>query len=295
MPALILPDRSLIRVEGADVQHFLQNLITTNIDAIAPGEAWPAALLTPQGKILFDFLISKSGETGYDCDIRADQAADFIRRLTLYKLRASVEFNLLEDQPVIAAWDEDAPQGALRDRRFPEEAHVWRLYGNEAMPDGKPADWNAVRIAHGVAESGSDFALSDVFPHDVLMDRNGGVDFRKGCYVGQEVVSRMQHRGTARRRVVTLTAQTDLPARTRTENGNEDELSIMAGGKPVGSIGSTAGGSCARNRADRPRRRRDGGEASADRRMSIAVTLTLPGWTGLSLSTRGHPNTLRTA
>jgi folate-binding Fe-S cluster repair protein YgfZ len=103
VPALILPDRSLIRVEGADAQHFLQNLITTNIDAIAPGEAWPAALLTPQGKILFDFLISKSGETGYDCDIRTDQAADFIRRLTLYKLRASVQFNRLEDQPVIAA------------------------------------------------------------------------------------------------------------------------------------------------------------------------------------------------
>jgi folate-binding Fe-S cluster repair protein YgfZ len=111
VPALILPDRSLIRVEGADAQHFLQNLITTNIDAIAPGEAWPAALLTPQGKIIFDFLISKSGETGYDCDIRTDQAADFIRRLTLYKLRASVQFNRLEDQPVIAGWDEDAPRG----------------------------------------------------------------------------------------------------------------------------------------------------------------------------------------
>jgi hypothetical protein len=289
VPALILPDRSLIRVEGADAQHFLQNLITTNIDAIAPGEAWPAALLTPQGKILFDFLISKSGETGYDCDIRADQAADFIRRLTLYKLRASVEFNLLEDQPVIAAWDEDAPQGALRDRRFPEEAHVWRLYGNEAMPDGKPADWNAVRIAHGVAESGSDFALSDVFPHDVLMDRNGGVDFRKGCYVGQEVVSRMQHRGTARRRVVTLTAQTDLPARTRNENGNEDELSIMAGGKPVGSIGSTAGGSAlAIVRTDRV-----ADALSQGTPLTVGdaqVTLSLPGWTGLSFNS-GDTNT----
>jgi folate-binding Fe-S cluster repair protein YgfZ len=159
VPALILPDRSLIRVEGADAQHFLQNLITTNIDAIAPGEAWPAALLTPQGKILFDFLISKSGETGYDCDIRTDQAADFIRRLTLYKLRASVQFNRLEDQPVIAGWDEDAPRGALRDRRFPEEAHVWRLYGSGAVSlissrrtgtrSGSPTEWlNRARISH---------------------------------------------------------------------------------------------------------------------------------------------------
>ena len=289
MPALILPDRSLIRLEGADAQHFLQNLITTNVDAIEPGEAWPAALLTPQGKILFDFLISKSGETGYDCDIRTDQTADFIRRLTLYKLRAAVEFNLLKDQPVIAGWDGEAPQGALRDRRFPEAARVWRLYAAGSELDAEPAAWNALRIAHGVAESGSDFALSDVFPHDVLMDRNGGVDFRKGCYVGQEVVSRMQHRGTARRRVVTLTAQSDLPARPGNDNSNEDELSILAGGKPVGSLGSTAGGSAlAIVRTDRV-----ADALSQGTPLTVGetrVTLSLPGWTGLSFN-GGDTNT----
>ncbi|MEM5472152.1 folate-binding protein YgfZ [Hoeflea sp. AS60] len=276
MPALILPDRNIIRVDGADAGHFLQNLITANVEAIRQGEARPAALLTPQGKILFDFLISKHGETGYDCDIRADQTADFIRRLTLYKLRAAVKFEQLADVPVIAGWAGDAPHGALRDMRFPQEAHVWRLHGSGAVLDAKRPAWDAVRIAHGVAESGTDFALSDVFPHDVLMDKNAGIDFKKGCYVGQEVVSRMQHRGTARRRVATLTAEADLPAAL-----TESETSILAGDKPVGTLGSVVGKSAlAIVRTDRV------GDAMAqDSPLTlngIAVTLTLPDWTGLS-------------
>ena len=279
MPALILSDRTVIRVDGADAQHFLQNLITANVDAIKPGEAQPAALLTPQGKVLFDFLISKAGETAYDCDIRSDQAEDFIRRLQLYKLRAAVSFEALKEQPVIAGWDSEAPAGALRDLRFPLEAKVWRLYGDGPASEADRAAWDAVRIAHGVAESGADFALSDVFPHDILMDRNGGVDFRKGCYVGQEVVSRMQHRGTARRRVATLTADTDLPA----ANDTGAEIGILAGDKPAGSLGSVAGRSgLAIVRTDRVADAlAQGTPLTLD---GIPVTLTLPGWTGLSFN-----------
>jgi tRNA-modifying protein YgfZ len=279
VPALILSDRTVIRVNGADAQHFLQNLITANVDAIKHGEAQPAALLTPQGKILFDFLISKSGKTAYDCDIRSDQAEDFIRRLKLYKLRAAVSFETLKEQPVIAGWEDDAPAGALGDLRFPADANVWRLYGDGAALDADLAAWDAVRIAYGVAESGADFALSDVFPHDILMDRNGGVDFRKGCYVGQEVVSRMQHRGTARRRVVTLTAETDLPAAT----GTGTEVNILAGDKPAGSLGSVAGTSgLAIVRTDRVADALSQGVALTLN--GIPVTLTLPGWTGLSFN-----------
>jgi tRNA-modifying protein YgfZ len=277
VPALILPDRTVVRVDGADAQHFLQNLITANVDAIKPGEAQPAALLTPQGKILFDFLISKHGQTAYDCDIRSDLAADFLRRLTLYKLRAAVTFEPLTEVPVIAGWDGTAPHGALRDMRFPAEAHVWRLHGGGAIPDAETPAWDAIRIAYGVAESGADFALSDVFPHDILMDRNAGVDFKKGCYVGQEVVSRMQHRGTARRRVTTLTAEADLPATGDTGA----EISILAGDKPVGSLGSVSGKSAlAIVRTDRV-----ADALSQDIELTlkgIPVTLTLPGWTGLS-------------
>lgn len=279
MPALILSDRTVIRVDGVDAQHFLQNLITANVDAINPGVAQPAALLTPQGKILFDFLISKAGETAYECDIRSDQADDFIRRLTLYKLRAAVSFEALGEQPVIAGWDGDAPAGALRDLRFPPEANVWRLHGDGPALDADRSAWDAVRIVHGVAESGTDFALSDVFPHDILMDRNGGVDFRKGCYVGQEVVSRMQHRGTARRRVAVLSAQTNLPAGGSTEAA----ISIMAGDKPVGSLGSVEGSSgLAIVRTDRVADALSGDVAlTLD---GIPITLTLPGWTGLSFN-----------
>ena len=285
MPALILPDRTVIRVDGAEAGHFLQNLITANLDTIEADQAQPAALLTPQGKILFDFLISKSGETGYDCDIRADQTGDFVRRLTLYKLRAAVTFEKRAEVPVIAGWDGDAPHRALRDMRFPDTAHVWRLYGDGSILDAGRSAWDAVRIAHGVAESGADFALSDVFPHDILMDKNGGVDFRKGCYVGQEVVSRMQHRGTARRRVATLTADADLPAVSDTST----EISIRAGDKPVGSLGSVAGRSAlAIVRTDRVADALAGNiPLTLD---GIPVTLTLPGWTGLSFKS-GDQNT----
>jgi folate-binding protein YgfZ len=129
-----------------------------------------------------------------------------------------------------------------------------------------------MRIAYGVAESGRDYALSDVFPHDILMDKNHGVDFRKGCYVGQEVVSRMHHRGTARRRVVTVTGETALPG---------SGTSIQAGGKPVGELGTVTGNrALAIVRTDRIADALAANiAATAD---GVDVTLTLPDWTGLS-------------
>jgi folate-binding protein YgfZ len=284
VPALILPDRNIVQVEGADASHFLQNLITANVEAIKPGEAQPAALLTPQGKILFDFLISRSGESSYFCDIRSDQTADFIRRLTLYKLRAAVTVENRTDLPVIAGWEDNVPHDALRDRRFPDSARVWRLYGSGSVLNADRPAWDAVRITHGVAESGSDYALSDVFPHDVLMDKNGGVDFKKGCYVGQEVVSRMQHRGTARRRVAILAAEADLPA----QGADGTELVIRAGDKPLGSLGSVSGNTAlAIVRTDRV-----ADALAQDVALTlegIPVTLTLPDWSGLSFDS-GNQN-----
>lgn len=276
MPALDLSDRKIVHVDGVEAGHFLQNLITANLDAVLPGEARPAALLTPQGKILFDFLISKSSDTGYDCDIRADCVDDFIRRLTLYKLRAAVTFDK-RDVPVIAGWDSAPPEGALADRRFPPDAEAWRHYAADTTLDADLASWESLRIAHGVAESGADFALSDVFPHDVLMDKNAGVDFRKGCYVGQEVVSRMQHRGTGRRRVVTVTAETPLPAPGPDGAG----VPILADEKPVGSLGTIQGNAgLAIVRTDRV------GDALAGNVAltagGIPVAVALPAWSGLS-------------
>ncbi|OCW57716.1 YgfZ/GcvT domain-containing protein [Hoeflea olei] len=275
MPAIVLSDRKILRVDGADAQHFLQNLITANVETLPPEEARPAALLTPQGKILFDFLISRSGEAAYVCDVRADCADDFVRRLTLYKLRAAVTIAQDTETQVIAGWDGGAPEGALADRRFPEEAHVWRLYGSGAVIDAARADWETLRVTHGVAESGTDFTLSDVFPHDVLMDKTGGVDFKKGCYVGQEVVSRMHHRGTARRRVAMVSAETALPADA------SSQTSVLAGDKPVGTLGTVVGkAGLAIVRTDRVADAlAEGTELTV---AGIPVELALPAWSGLS-------------
>jgi folate-binding protein YgfZ len=272
VPALVLTDRIIVHVDGAEAEHFLQNLVTANIETLEVGDAQPAALLTPQGKILFDFLISRAPESGYQLDVRADIVDDLVRRLTLYKLRAAVTFEKLAETPVIAGWESPAPEAALRDQRFPEQARVWRLYGSGSVVDANRPDWDTVRISYGVVESGADYALSDAFPHELLMDKNHGVDFRKGCYVGQEVVSRMQHRGTARKRPATVTAEAQLP---------ETGTPLLAGEKPVGTLGTVVGTQAlAIVRTDRVADALAG--ATPLTAAGIPVSLTLPEWTGLS-------------
>jgi folate-binding protein YgfZ len=236
MPIARLDDRALISVSGPDAEHFLQNIVTADLDALKTGEAKPSALLTPQGKILFDFLVSRNGADALRLECRADIADDFVRRLTLYKLRAKVEISKQEESLVAVSWGTESGASQtesswLRDLRFPEGSPVWRSY-DAATDAGDISAWHALRVASGVAESGTDYALSDAFPHDVLFDQIGGVGFRKGCYVGQEVVSRMQHRGTARRRVLIVSGEA-LPA-----PGTE----ITANGKVLGTLGSTAAG-----------------------------------------------------
>ncbi|TCU11062.1 YgfZ/GcvT domain-containing protein [Rhizobium sullae] len=269
MPAVFLNDRALIRVCGADAESFLHNLITTDIISLSASEARPGALLTPQGKILFDFMIWRDG-TDFVIETDAGQREALVKRLTMYKLRAAVTLEVVEEPGVTVSWDEDTARG-VADSRFAKAGVVLlRRGGNHGAADA--ALYDALRAAHGVAISGADFALQDAFPHDVLLDLNGGLSFRKGCYVGQEVVSRMQHRGTARRRVVSVSADADLPA-TGTE--------ITATGKPVGTLGTVAGSNgLAIVRIDRV------GEAIANGTPLLAgettVSLTLPPWSGLT-------------
>jgi folate-binding protein YgfZ len=248
MPTACLADRALVSVSGPDAEHFLQNLLTVDLDNLDAGEARPGALLTPQGKILFDFLISRESEDAFLLECRAGTQHDLVRRLALYRLRAKVDISTRDQSLVVVRWngggassetdsgplDTTPRSGALHDRRFPL-AEVIRSYGEAGDPasGASGADaWRALRIEHGVAESGEDYALSDAFPHDVLLDELGGIGFSKGCYVGQEVVSRMQHRGTARRRVMIVTAAERLPA-TGTE--------LLAGGRALGALGSVCG------------------------------------------------------
>lgn len=275
MPFALLKDRALITVSGPDAEHFLQNILTTDLDTLVEGDAKPGALLTPHGKILFDFLISRAGENAFRLECRADISDDFVRRLTLYKLRAKVEIGKPEQALVTVGWGKESiasesDSTAVADRRFPNES-VTRSYAGTAEA-GEVAAWHAFRIAHGIAESGADYALSDAFPHDVLLDETGGVGFRKGCYVGQEVVSRMQHRGTARRRVLIVQAGLPLPA-----SGTE----LTVDGRPVGTLGSNAGTSgLAIARIDRVKAALDAGQPilAGD----VPVTVAIPAWAKFS-------------
>ncbi|MEP6566126.1 MAG: folate-binding protein YgfZ [Mesorhizobium sp.] len=271
MPFALLRDRALISVSGPDAEHFLQNILTTDLDVLRAGEAKPGALLTPQGKILFDFLISRAGDNAFRLECRAEVADDFVRRLMLYKLRAKVEIARTDQGLVTVAWGDDSTASQtdstdVADARFVDAA-VRRSYSGGAE-SGDPAAWQAVRIAHGIAESGTDYQLGDAFPHDVLLDETGGVGFKKGCYVGQEVVSRMQHRGTARRRVLIVQGESPLPA-----PGTE----LTVAGRPVGTLGSTAGTTgLAIARIDRVKAALDAGQPvmAGD----VSVSLAIPAW-----------------
>lgn len=271
MPIAHLSDRALITVGGAEAEHFLQNLVTADLARLEAGEARPSALLTPQGKVMFDFLISRDGD-GFALDVAAPLAADFRKRLMLYRLRARVEISEPDESVVAVSWGNDSSlgqPGALADRRFPAGANVRRSHAPQEA-DADEAAWHRLRIAHGVAESGDDFAAGDTFPHDILYDFNGGIGFGKGCFVGQEVVSRMQHRGTARRRVLTVSSATPLPA---------PGTAVEAGGRPIGTLGTVSGtDGLAILRIDRAK-------AAMDKGVPILagdaeLTLAIPEWAG---------------
>ncbi|WGS22295.1 MULTISPECIES: folate-binding protein [unclassified Bradyrhizobium] len=247
MKAAFLPDRGVVKVSGEDARNFLNGLITTDIAELRPGQARFGALLTPQGKIIVDFLITEAPTGhggGFLIDAPRALAKALADKLGFYKLRAKVVVeNLTDNLGALAAWDGEPatmPDLAFADPR--NAALGWRILIPEELKQ-KLADlvgadlvdssaYEAHRIATGVPRGGLDFMYGDAFPHETNMDRLHGVDFDKGCYVGQEVVSRMQHRGTARTRTVKIILDGPSP---------EAGTTILAGDKQVGTMGSTAG------------------------------------------------------
>ena len=243
MPVARFSDRSVLDVSGPDALSFLDRLVTFAVDRIAMGGAGYGALLTPQGKIISDFVCFALAPDGgrFALDVPLATAADLLKRLGMYRLRAKVTVaDLGADHAVVAGWgNAPLPAGpdvlaAAPDPRLP--ALGWRavVSGAVAPADDRDAlaDYHAHRIGLGVPEGGRDFLFGDAFPHEADMDGLAGVAFDKGCYVGQEVVSRTQHRGTARTRIVPALFDGDAP---------EPGTAVAAGERSIGRTGGASG------------------------------------------------------
>ena len=239
----LLPDRGVVSVTGPDARSFLDNLITNDMTLLDSQEAIHAGLLSPQGKILFAFFVVKT-PAGFLLEAALDQTAALAKRLSLYKLRAKIEIKDAPGEVIVAASFGDVrarPLGAiafvdpragqLGDRLLLPATAVGDLVANTAARRMSPDFVAARRIALGVPEDGSDYPLGDTFPHEADFDLFHGVSFAKGCYVGQEVVARMQNKTVVRKRVLRVSG-TDLLT-----SGAE----VKVGEAVIGRVGSVAG------------------------------------------------------
>jgi tRNA-modifying protein YgfZ len=248
MQVALLPDRGVVKVAGDDARGFLNGLVTNDMAKVAPGKPRFAALLTPQGKIIIDFIVAEAAINdggGFFLDCPRALASALVEKLNFYKLRAKV---ICEDLSsvlgVMAIWDGTAESEyglSYPDPRLPALGSRMMLpphLAEEAAADlggilvGADA-YEAHRIALGVPRGGLDFIYGDTFSHEADMDQLNGVDFGKGCYVGQEVVSRVEHRASARNRVVPIVYDEFAPS---------SGLPVMAGDRQIGTLGSTAKG-----------------------------------------------------
>lgn len=242
----LLEDRGAVSVRGGDAEKLLGGLITNDMALLGGAPALYAALLSPQGKILFDFFVVRTAD-GFLLETARDRAADLVKRLTLYKLRADAEIRDVSDSHVVAAlWGPHSVSfgaavgaHAFADPRFArlgirilvERSSLTDVLASADAERAPAPDYHAHRVGLGVPEGGRDFVFGDTFPHEALLDQLHGVSFSKGCFVGQEVVSRMQHRTTVRKRVVPVVADVPLPA---------GPIPVLAGDVEIGRLGSVA-------------------------------------------------------
>ena len=263
-------DRVTFKISGPDATHLLHDVLTPPV--LEDGEARWFALLAPQGKLLAEGLIGWA-DGAHWLDVPAAVTENFFKRMKMYRLRAKMDIEMLAETHAVG-WSAEAPETGIVHRDGRGEGLGYRVIA--ALADAE--DWAEgtgqakARIAAGIAEMGPDFATEEVFPHDIGMDHLGGVDFKKGCYVGQEVVSRMQHRGTARRRPVIVSG---IVAGARGD-------AVVIGGKSVGTLGGVVGGtSVAIARIDKIT---DGGATSV---AGAPVSLALPQWARYAFATPG--------
>ena len=231
---------------------FLQGLITNDIGKVHGADAVHAGLLSPQGKVLFDFFLVAEGD-GFLVDVAREQEEELAKRLGFYRLRAAVEIAADPSREVAACWGGKPaePGGAISMpiRRLP--ALGYRAF----FAQGSESDGTRLRAprpsrtttpsasASACRKAAEDYAFGDVFPHEALFDQLNGVDFKKGCFVGQEVVSRMEHRGTARKRIVPVEGARRCRLRARASRRPawpSARSARCAGRRALRSFGSTA-------------------------------------------------------
>ncbi|MBS0125109.1 YgfZ/GcvT domain-containing protein [Thetidibacter halocola] len=216
-------DRTVFQITGPDARHFLQGLVTNDVNRLDRGMVY-AAILTPQGKYLADFFLVPQGEAIL-LDVASDLAPGLMQRLGLYKLRSKVEIS--QTDRVVTRGLGTPPEGAFADPRHPSLG--WRGYDGQP---GEAADWDALRVAACVPETGVELT-QDTFILEAGFERLNGVDFRKGCYVGQEVTARMKHKTELRKGFVTVSVEGAAPIGTEI---------LTADGKPAGTLYTQAGG-----------------------------------------------------
>lgn len=206
MPKTLLSDRSVLSVSGEDATTFLNSLTTCAVERISPGSAGYGALLTPQGKIAVDFILYRISEDHYILDVDETVFPNFEKRLSMYRLRSKVVLKDLSEQyRVFAGWDEEPLCPALASTVDPRLRELgWRAVSEKkTYSDLVPAtEFHKHRIQLGIPEGGKEFLFLETYPHEALMDQFNSLDFKKGCYIGQEVVSRIHHRGQIRSRIL---------------------------------------------------------------------------------------------
>ena len=283
-PFVYLAQRAVLSLSGPDTLALLERLVTNATTDWAPGETRYGALLTPQGKVLADYLALRTAE-GVLLDVSKAHVADLAKRLKMFRLRSAVDIEVL-DEVFVVAGIEPAPEGVrpisgadkvYLDPRYPggrlrgfatkESWAAW--YGYHPAEWSRPLnEYHRDRIAHGIPEQGADFDQADVFPADINMDVLGGVALNKGCFVGQEVVSRMHRRGQIRKRSLPLSIASVPDAVAETD--------IIAAA-PVGSLTSVeADMALARLRVDRLEKAlADGLPLTVN---ETPVTIDIPAW-----------------
>ena len=218
-------DRQILKIGGADRIDFLQGLVTNDLAKLSEGLVY-AAILTPQGKYLADFFMVPATDSVW-LDVKADLAPGLVQRLSMYKLRADVTIETLD--MTVSRGIGNVPDDGCADPRHP--AMGWRLYG-DAVADNSDVDWTALRVEHGIPESGIELIPNDSYILECGFERLNGVDFKKGCYVGQEVTARMKHKTELRKGL----------ARVKVDGAAQVGTEILKDGKSAGTLYSQADG-----------------------------------------------------